>query len=107
MTRHKSTTSPPSQLSSSAITTEILGEIAPRPKPEPTAIVIFGITGDLAGRKLAPALFHQMLDGNLPEPTMIIGVARNQMTSAQLVEHLYPRVVEHSRRKVEPEAWAR
>jgi glucose-6-phosphate 1-dehydrogenase len=107
MTRLKSPTSPPSNLAGSAITTEILGEIAPRPKPEPTAIVIFGVTGDLAGRKLAPALFNLMLDGSLPDPTVIIGVARNAMTPAQLAEHLYPRVVEHSRRKVDPEAWKR
>jgi glucose-6-phosphate 1-dehydrogenase len=107
VTRHRSPTSPPSALSGSAITTEILGEIAPRPRPEPVAIVIFGVTGDLAGRKLAPALFNLMLDGLLPEPTVIIGVARNQMTPAQLAEHLYPRVVEHSRRKVEPADWER
>src|ERR1043165_5141290 len=46
-----------------------------------------------------------MVDGLLPQPTMIVGVARNNLSAAQLAEHLQPRVAEHSRRKVEPAAW--
>src|SRR5579871_1923630 len=31
--------------------------------PEPCIVVLFGATGDLAHRKLAPALYHLALDG--------------------------------------------
>src|SRR3546814_2617842 len=34
---------------------------------EPFDLVIFGGTGDLAVRKLLPALFHRFLDGQIPE----------------------------------------
>ena len=47
----------------SSVTGEILGDLTTkRRRPEPTAIVIFGATGDLASRKLAPALYNIMLD---------------------------------------------
>ena len=52
------------------------------------AIVIFGATGDLTGRKLAPALYNLMLDGSLAEPTVIIGVSRGEMTAQQFAEQL-------------------
>ncbi|MEO0881597.1 MAG: glucose-6-phosphate dehydrogenase [Pseudomonadota bacterium] len=43
-------------------------------------IVIFGATGDLAKRKLLPALFHRWLDGQIPENSRVIGSARTDMT---------------------------
>ncbi|HUS33293.1 MAG TPA: glucose-6-phosphate dehydrogenase [Kofleriaceae bacterium] len=105
--RSKSPTSPPSNLSGSAVSVEILGgaDNTKKRRPEPTTVVIFGATGDLAGRKLAPAIYNLMVDGLLPEPTVILGVARNELSPAQFAQHLQPRVQEHSRRKVEPAAW--
>ena len=92
--------------SSSSVTGEILGALATRRRrPDPTAIVIFGATGDLAGRKLAPALYNVMLDNALAEPTVIIGVSRGELTAQQFAERLKPRVTEFSRRKVEPAMW--
>src|SRR6185312_17476773 len=85
---------------------EILGEVSTkRRKPEPTSIVSFGATGDLAGRKLAPALYNIMLDGGLSDPTMIIGVSRGDMSATKFAESLRPRVQEFSRQKVEPAKW--
>jgi glucose-6-phosphate 1-dehydrogenase len=46
---------------------------------EPFDLVIFGGTGDLAVRKLLPALFHRFLDGQLPASSRIIGVAREAL----------------------------
>jgi len=90
----------------SSVTGEILGDIANRRRrPDPTAIVIFGATGDLAGRKLAPALFNMMLDHAMTEPTLIIGVSRGELSPAQFADHLRPRVTEFSRQKVEPAMW--
>src|SRR5947209_14986691 len=44
----------------------------------PTALVIFGATGDLARRKLLPALYNLAHDGALPEHFALVGVARKQ-----------------------------
>jgi len=97
-------TLPPSYVSS--VTGEILGDLrTKRRRPEPTAIVIFGATGDLAGRKLAPALYNIMLDNAIAEPTLVIGVSRGAMTATQFADKLKPRVAEFSRRKVEPAMW--
>jgi glucose-6-phosphate 1-dehydrogenase len=44
----------------------------------PTTLVIFGATGDLARRKLLPALYNLAHDGALPERFHLIGVARRE-----------------------------
>ena len=43
---------------------------------DPCAIVLFGATGDLFHRKLAPALFRLAVEGNLPAQYAVVGVAR-------------------------------
>ncbi|MBZ8134985.1 glucose-6-phosphate dehydrogenase [Afifella sp. IM 167] len=47
---------------------------------EPFDYVVFGGTGDLARRKLLPALYHRMLDGQIPEESRIVAVSRRKMT---------------------------
>ena len=49
---------------------------------EPFDLVIFGGTGDLAVRKLLPALFHRFLDGQIPPSSRIIGIAREALDDA-------------------------
>jgi glucose-6-phosphate 1-dehydrogenase len=46
--------------------------------PPPTTLVIFGATGDLARRKLLPALYNLAHDGALPERFHLVGVARKE-----------------------------
>ena len=46
----------------------------------PTTLVIFGATGDLAKRKLLPALYNLAHDGALPERFHLIGVSRKEIT---------------------------
>jgi glucose-6-phosphate 1-dehydrogenase len=99
-------TGPGSPVVASSVTGEILGDLTTkRRRPEPTAIVIFGATGDLASRKLAPALFNIMLDNAVAEPTVIIGVSRGALTASQFADKLKSKVSEFSRRKVEPAVW--
>jgi len=52
-------------------------------KVDPFDLIVFGGTGDLAHRKLFPALFRRYLDGQFSAPTHIIGVSRGQMSSAE------------------------
>jgi glucose-6-phosphate 1-dehydrogenase len=47
--------------------------------PEPTAVVIFGASGDLTKRKLLPALFHLEQAGLLPGEFSVVGVARRPL----------------------------
>jgi glucose-6-phosphate 1-dehydrogenase len=102
-------TEPPKPVSppvGSSVTAEILGDPSmKRRRADPTAIVIFGATGDLAGRKLAPALYNIMVDRAIVEPTLIIGVSRGELTPAQFADKLKPKVAEFSRQKLEPAAW--
>jgi len=46
-------------------------------------LVLFGGTGDLAWRKLMPALFQAFRHGTLPEGGRIIGVGRDDLSSEQ------------------------
>jgi glucose-6-phosphate 1-dehydrogenase len=44
----------------------------------PTTLVIFGATGDLARRKLLPALYNLAHEGALPEHFHLVGVSRKE-----------------------------
>jgi len=54
---------------------------------EPFDIVIFGGSGDLAMRKLLPALFRRHREGHLPQQGRIIGSARSQLSREAFIEH--------------------
>ena len=47
------------------------------PKPPRCIVIILGAAGDLAHRKLFPALFHLYLDGGMPDEFAIVGVERD------------------------------
>src|SRR4029077_16241994 len=57
-------------------------------QPEPCTIVIFGATGDLAARKLLPALFGLCRGQYLPEQCIIIGVGRREKTDQAFREEV-------------------
>jgi len=50
---------------------------------EPCSIVIFGATGDLTTRKLAPSLYNLYLTDAFPESFVILGAARSEMSDEQ------------------------
>ena len=65
--------------------TNPLRQALPRTQvPEPCAVVLFGATGDLAHRKLVPALFQLAQGGNLPSECAIVGFARRDWTDDDL-----------------------
>jgi glucose-6-phosphate 1-dehydrogenase len=47
----------------------------------PTSLVIFGATGDLARRKILPALYNLAHEGALPERFHMVGVARRDKSN--------------------------
>ena len=53
---------------------------APAEVADPCTMVIFGATGDLAMRKLAPALYNLKGEGLLGEAFAVVGVGRDGLT---------------------------
>ena len=62
-------------------------------KPVSDALVFFGITGDLAYRKIFPALQRLVRRGRLNVP--VIGVARSELSTEGLIERARASVTEH------------
>jgi glucose-6-phosphate 1-dehydrogenase len=56
--------------------------VAPVPS-DPCSIVVLGASGDLASRKLMPALFSLYRNGGLPKPFLILGCGRTPWTDAE------------------------
>ena len=52
----------------------------------PTNLVIFGATGDLARRKLLPAVYNLAREGGLPQRFNLVGVSRAEMSDAEYRE---------------------
>lgn len=51
--------------------------------PEPCGLVIFGASGDLAQRKIIPALFHLCIDRLMPGHFFILGAARTPLSDRE------------------------
>jgi glucose-6-phosphate 1-dehydrogenase len=72
---------------------------------EPVSVVIFGGAGDLAHRKLLPALYNLHVDGVLPPRIAIMGVGRKQMTDDAYREFAKSGIESFSRRRIDEGAW--
>src|SRR3954452_7101563 len=55
---------------------------SPHVLPATCDFTVFGGTGDLALRKLLPALYHRDLEGQLPADYRILGVSRSDLDDA-------------------------
>lgn len=62
---------------------------------EPSILVIFGITGDLAQRKVLPALYHLFAAGLLHDQTYIVGTSRREVAMDDIIERLQTAVADH------------
>ncbi|PJA60005.1 MAG: glucose-6-phosphate dehydrogenase, partial [Rhodobacterales bacterium CG_4_9_14_3_um_filter_71_31] len=50
---------------------------------EPFDLVVFGATGDLARRKLIPALYHRLHDGQAPHRRKLIPALYHRLHDGQ------------------------
>jgi glucose-6-phosphate 1-dehydrogenase len=76
-------------------------------KSDPTIFIIFGGTGDLNSRKIAPALYNLFLDGWMPKQFSIIGTGRTKLTDEQFRENLHKDIDQFSRSgKTDAKKWA-
>jgi glucose-6-phosphate 1-dehydrogenase len=73
---------------------------------ETTTIVILGATGDLAQRKLVPALFNLRCKGRIPENLRIVGFSRSPYTDDQFRELMWQGVRELGELAVRQDEWA-
>ena len=71
----------------------------------PVTLVIFGGGGDLAHRKLLPALYNLSVDGLLPERIAIVGVGRSAMTDDGYRAFAREGVERFSRRPPDAATW--
>ena len=77
-------------------------------KNEPTIIVIFGGTGDLAKRKLIPAFYNLFLGGWMPDNLAIYGLGRTALNTESFQNKLYDELSQFSRNgKPDDENWAK
>ena len=58
-------------------------------KPQPLTLVIFGASGDLARRKLIPALYDLYKNNYLPEEFVVLGVSRSKMTDDEFRDRVF------------------
>ncbi len=73
---------------------------------EPCAVVIFGASGDLAKRKLIPALYRLVQERLLPAEFAIVGLGRTAMSSEEFREKMRQAVLEFSESKgIDEEVW--
>ncbi len=75
-------------------------------KDQPTIFIIYGATGDLSWRKLAPALYNLFLDGWMPDQFVIFGSGRTELSDDDFRKKLREGIDEFSRSgKTKDEDW--
>src|SRR5215208_5536616 len=73
----------------------------------PTTLVIFGGTGDLAHRKLLPAIYNLAHEGALPERFNLIAVSRSEMSDDEYRKVARESIAKYSRRSPDPQVLAK
>jgi len=73
---------------------------------DPCAFVIFGVSGDLAKRKLLPALYNLRANGLLPPSLAVIGVARREYSHQQFREIMRKEIREFATQALDENLWA-
>lgn len=63
--------------------------------------VLFGATGDLAKRKIYPALYNLYRDQKIPKPISVIGLGRREVSHLDFQKRVKESIDTFSRRKDE------
>ncbi|WP_141918721.1 glucose-6-phosphate dehydrogenase [Klugiella xanthotipulae] len=72
----------------------------------PSALVIFGVTGDLSRKKLMPAVYDLANRGLLPPGFALVGFARRDWADEDFEKVVHEAVQEHSRTPFNEDVWA-
>ncbi len=73
----------------------------------PCSLVIFGVTGDLARKKLLPAVYDLASRGLLPPWFSLVGFARRDWSDAEFAAVVRESVEAHARTRFREEVWER
>jgi glucose-6-phosphate 1-dehydrogenase len=79
----------------------------PARPPDPCTMVLFGATGDLAHRKIFPALYSLAEGGELPSPFRVVATSTSVGPAEAYREQVRQSVERFSGRPLEPAAWSR
>ncbi len=71
----------------------------------PCGLVIFGVTGDLARKKLMPAVYDLFNRGLLPPGFSLVGYARREWADQDFAEVVHASVKEHARTPYSEDVW--
>ncbi|MGB9376113.1 MAG: glucose-6-phosphate dehydrogenase, partial [Mycobacteriales bacterium] len=75
--------------------------------PQPCALVVFGVTGDLARKKLLPAVYDLANRGLLPPGFVLLGFARRDWGHGDFAELAKNAAREHARTEWREDVWKR
>src|SRR5438552_6392642 len=102
--------SPPSGPAVSAPNDSVFARLSAGVTPpiatQPVTLVIFGGAGDLAHRKLLPALYNLYVDGLLPDNVAVVGVGRRDFNDEAFRWFARDGVQQFSRRPIDEGRWA-
>ena len=76
-----------------------------QPSPGPALIVVFGGTGDLARRKIVPALYNLLGEGRLHLESRVLCTGRRPLDTAEFRSGLREAAVRYSRTVLDPATW--
>jgi glucose-6-phosphate 1-dehydrogenase len=79
--------------------------VTPRTAPDPCAVVIFGASGDLASKKLLPALHDLQVEGHIPNETAIVGTSRTEFSHEQFAADTRNDIEKHGRVALTEDSW--
>ncbi|GAA2181748.1 glucose-6-phosphate dehydrogenase [Leucobacter tardus] len=71
----------------------------------PSALVLFGVTGDLARKKLLPAIYDLANRGLMPPGFALVGFGRRSWSDADFVEVVREAVDAHARTPFDADVW--
>ena len=71
----------------------------------PSALVIFGVTGDLSRKKLMPAVYDLSNRGLLPPGFGLVGFARREWDDEDFEREVHDAVKQHSRTPFNEDVW--
>lgn len=69
-------------------------------KEKPTILVIFGVTGDLAAKKIIPSLWHLFEQDILPDRVSIIGFSRRDFSIQEFKEYALDSLKKYGRENI-------
>lgn len=72
-------------------------------KEIPTILVIFGVTGDLAAKKIIPSLWHLFEQNLLPDKVSIIGFSRRDLSAEEFKDYVFDSLKERDGENIKNE----